>query len=147
MTPRRTQLPANTYDIIRKSSCRSSACDLRSLRGRCGILGVRCSRWRIAVRCNKEKWIKRDCNDIHLHGRRSCRVEIGSGSVRGTIKKKHISEITFKGYTVRASKDEPQYEIQSDTTDHVAMHKGQALKRSQKANPDRVLSIAWSSEQ
>jgi Hypervirulence associated proteins TUDOR domain len=52
-----------------------------------------------------------------------------AGRVRGTIQKKHISEITFKGYTVRASKEEPQYEIKSDTTDHLAMHKGSALTR------------------
>jgi hypothetical protein len=51
-----------------------------------------------------------------------------AGPVRGMIKKKHISEITFKGYTVRASKEEPQYLIKSDKTDHLAMHKGSALK-------------------
>jgi hypothetical protein len=28
-----------------------------------------------------------------------------------------------------ASKDEPQYEIKSDRTDHVALHKGTALRR------------------
>lgn len=52
-----------------------------------------------------------------------------AGRVRGTITKKHTSEITFKGYTVHASKEEPQYEIQSDTTDHLAMHKGSALMK------------------
>ena len=52
-----------------------------------------------------------------------------AGRVRGTIKKKITSAITFKGYTVRASKEEPQYLIKSDTTDHLAMHKGSALKR------------------
>ena len=54
-----------------------------------------------------------------------------AGRVRGTIKKekKIISEITFKGYTVRASKKEPQYLIKSDKTDHLAMHKGSALKK------------------
>jgi hypothetical protein len=52
-----------------------------------------------------------------------------AGRVRGTIKKKITSEITFKGYTVRASKEEPQYLIVSDKTDHQAMHKGTALKR------------------
>ena len=52
-----------------------------------------------------------------------------AGHVRGTIKKKIISAITFKGYTVRASKEEPQYLIKSDTTDHLAMHKGSVLKR------------------
>jgi hypothetical protein len=44
-------------------------------------------------------------------------------------KKKITSAITFKGYTVRASKEEPQYLIKSDTTDHLAMHKGSALKK------------------
>jgi hypothetical protein len=38
-------------------------------------------------------------------------------------------EVEFKGHTVHASKDEPQYEIKSDTTDHVAMHKGSALTK------------------
>jgi len=51
-----------------------------------------------------------------------------AGCVRGTIKKKVTSVIKFKTYTVRASKEEPQYLIKSDTTDHLAMHKGSALK-------------------
>jgi hypothetical protein len=34
-----------------------------------------------------------------------------------------------KTYTVRASKEEPQYLIKSDKTDHMAMHKGAALKK------------------
>ena len=52
-----------------------------------------------------------------------------AGRVRGTIKMKITSAITFKGYTVRASKEEPQYLIKSDNTDHLAMHKGSALKK------------------
>ncbi len=52
-----------------------------------------------------------------------------AGRVRGTIKKKHTAELTFKGYTVHASKDDPQYEIKSDKTDHIAMHKGSALTK------------------
>lgn len=52
-----------------------------------------------------------------------------AGRVRGTIKKEITSEITFKGYKVHASKEEPQYLIESDTTDHQAMHKGSALKK------------------
>ena len=51
-----------------------------------------------------------------------------AGRVRGTIKKKVTSAIKFKTYTVRASKEEPQYLIKSDKTDHLAMHKGSALK-------------------
>ena len=56
-----------------------------------------------------------------------------AGRVRGTIKKKIISEITFKGYKVHASKEEPQYLIKSDKTDHMAMHKGSALKKLKKS--------------
>jgi uncharacterized protein YeaO (DUF488 family) len=52
-----------------------------------------------------------------------------AGRVRGTIKKKVTSEITFKGYKVHASEEEPQYLIESDKTDHLAMHKGSALKK------------------
>ena len=52
-----------------------------------------------------------------------------AGRVRGTIKKKISSEITFKGYKVHASKEEPQHLIESDKTDHMAMHKGSALKK------------------
>jgi hypothetical protein len=52
-----------------------------------------------------------------------------AGRVRGTITRVVTRPIEFKGYTVHASRDEPQYEIRSDTTDHVAMHKGSALTR------------------
>ncbi len=52
-----------------------------------------------------------------------------AGRVRGTVQKKITSEIKFKGYTVRASKEEPQYLIRSDKTPHLAMHKGSALRR------------------
>jgi hypothetical protein len=56
-----------------------------------------------------------------------------AGRVWGTIRKKISSPITFKGYTVRASKAEPQYLIESDKTDHRAMHKGSALVRIAKS--------------
>ena len=52
-----------------------------------------------------------------------------AGRVRGRITRVVTSEIKFKGYTVHASKDEPQYEIRSDKTDHIAMHKGSALRK------------------
>ena len=42
---------------------------------------------------------------------------------------KVTSAIKFKTYTVRASMEEPQYLIKSDTTNHLAMHKGSALKK------------------
>lgn len=52
-----------------------------------------------------------------------------AGRVRGTILKRITSEIEFKGYTVHASRGQPQYLIKSDKTDHLAMHKGSALKK------------------
>jgi hypothetical protein len=52
-----------------------------------------------------------------------------AGRVRGTIVKKVTAPTTFKGYTRHASKEEPQYLIKSDKTDHLAMHKGSALKK------------------
>lgn len=48
--------------------------------------------------------------------------------VRGVILKKITSDIRFKGYVHHASQDVPQYLIQSDKTDHVAIHKGRALR-------------------
>jgi Hypervirulence associated proteins TUDOR domain len=58
-----------------------------------------------------------------------------AGHVRGTIKKKVTSAIKFKTYVVRVSKEEPQYLIKSDKTDHMAMHKGVALKKIGKSTP------------
>ena len=52
-----------------------------------------------------------------------------AGRVRGSIVKKVVSDIRFKGYVHHASKDEPQYIIKSEKTDHIAIHKGRALKR------------------
>ena len=55
-----------------------------------------------------------------------------AGRVQGTIKKIITSEIEFKGYTVHASKEKPQYLIKSNKTEHLAMHKGSALKKINK---------------
>jgi len=51
-----------------------------------------------------------------------------AGRVSGTIIKRVTEDIMFKGYTHHASKDDPQYIIQSDKTDHQAIHKGTALR-------------------
>ncbi len=45
----------------------------------------------------------------------------------------HTQDTDYKGYTHHASKDDPQYEIQSDKTDHIAMHKGSALRKMNRA--------------
>ena len=52
-----------------------------------------------------------------------------AGHVSGKIIKIHKTNVDYKGYTHHASSDEPQYEIKSDKTDHIAMHKGTALKK------------------
>jgi hypothetical protein len=52
-----------------------------------------------------------------------------AGMVSGRITRIHERDFTYKGHTRRASKDEPQYEIASDKTDHVAAHKESALKK------------------
>ena len=52
-----------------------------------------------------------------------------AGRVSEHIIRVVVSEIQFKGYTVHASPEDPQYEIRSDRTDHIAMHKGSALTK------------------
>ena len=52
-----------------------------------------------------------------------------AGHVSGNIIKIHSSDFDYKGYTHHASKDDPQYEIKSDKSDHVAVHKGSALSK------------------
>ena len=77
---------------------------------------------RVYRRCAKEKT-------------RSKRFAIGdhvtwnseAGHVSGTIIAIHTSDFDYKGYTHHASPDDPQYEIKSDKTDHIAAHKGGAL--------------------
>ena len=53
-----------------------------------------------------------------------------AGRVSGTIIKVHIRNVEYKGYTHYASEDDPQYEIRSSTTKHIAMHKGQVLTKT-----------------
>ena len=50
-----------------------------------------------------------------------------AGQVSGRIIAIHTSDFGFKGYTHHASEADPQYEIRSDKTDHIAAHKGSAL--------------------
>ena len=52
-----------------------------------------------------------------------------AGSVSGRIIKVHTRDVGYKGYTRHANPEEPQYEIKSDKTDHIAMHRGSVLKR------------------
>ena len=63
-----------------------------------------------------------------------------AGRVRGVIVKKVVSEVRFKGYGHYATRDEPQYFIKSDKTDHIAIHKGTVL-RLLKARPQRAIRL------
>lgn len=51
-----------------------------------------------------------------------------AGQVSGHIVRVHTKDVNYKGYVHHASADEPQYEIKSDKTEHIAMHKGKALR-------------------
>jgi hypothetical protein len=52
-----------------------------------------------------------------------------AGFVSGVITKVHTSDTSYKGHKRHCTPDDPQYEIKSDKTEHVAMHKGSALRR------------------
>lgn len=51
-----------------------------------------------------------------------------AGRVSGTIVRKVTSDIPWKGFMHHASKNEPQYIIKSDKTDHLAIHKASVLR-------------------
>ena len=55
-----------------------------------------------------------------------------AGHVSGIIIKIHTTDFNYKGYVHYATKDDPQYEIKSDKTDHIAAHKGSALTKIKK---------------
>lgn len=52
-----------------------------------------------------------------------------AGHVTGKIIKIHTADFNYKGYTHHAKKDDPQYEIKSDKSDHIAAHKESALSK------------------
>ena len=54
--------------------------------------------------------------------------EAGRGG--GTITRVHVRDFDWHGYTRHCSREEPQYGIRGDRTDHVAVHKGGALRRA-----------------
>jgi hypothetical protein len=52
-----------------------------------------------------------------------------AGRVSGKIIKVHTKDFNYKGYMHHATNEDPQYEIKSDKSDHVAAHKGSALRK------------------
>ncbi len=61
-----------------------------------------------------------------------------AGRVSGRIVRVHTKDVKRKGYVHHATADDPQYEIASDKTDHVALHKGSALRRLPRRRPSRA---------
>lgn len=51
-----------------------------------------------------------------------------AGVVSGVVLKKHTKDVKFHGRMRRCSPEDPQYEIRSDKSDHIAMHKQSALE-------------------
>ncbi len=52
-----------------------------------------------------------------------------AGHVSGTIIKVHVRDFDYKGHVHRATAEDPQYEIKSDKTDHIAAHRGAVLSK------------------
>jgi hypothetical protein len=50
-----------------------------------------------------------------------------AGRVSGTVIAIHTTDFDYKGHVRHASESDPQHEIKSDETDHIAAHKGSAL--------------------
>lgn len=53
-----------------------------------------------------------------------------AGYVEGVIINKHTEDVEYKGHMRRCTPDDPQYEIKSDKTDHIAIHKADALTKT-----------------
>lgn len=55
--------------------------------------------------------------------------ETSQGTTSGTVKRKLTSRRTIKGHTVAASKDDPQFLVESDATGAEAAHRPDALTK------------------
>jgi len=58
--------------------------------------------------------------------------ETPQGKTSGTVKKKLTEPIDIKGHHVAASKDNPEYLVESDKTGAEAAHKPESLKKVKK---------------
>lgn len=52
-----------------------------------------------------------------------------AGIISGVIIKIHTTDFNYKGYTHHATTENPQYEIKSNKSNHIAAHKGSALTK------------------
>jgi hypothetical protein len=64
---------------------------------------------------------------FRIHDRVSWNSE--ASRVSGMVIRIHTRDFNVNGYTHHATPDEPQYEIKSSKTDHIAFHKACALNR------------------
>jgi hypothetical protein len=55
--------------------------------------------------------------------------QTSQGKTRGTVKKKLTAKTKIKSHVVAASKDDPQYLVQSEESGGFAAHKPAALKK------------------
>lgn len=56
--------------------------------------------------------------------------ETSQGTTSGTVKKKLTSETKIKDHKVAASKDNPEYLVESDKSGKQAAHKAESLKKA-----------------
>ncbi|HZG25130.1 MAG TPA: DUF2945 domain-containing protein [Chitinophagaceae bacterium] len=54
------------------------------------------------------------------------------GKTSGTVKKKLTSPMKIKGHEVAASKDNPEYLVETDKSKKLAAHKPESLKKQKK---------------
>lgn len=57
------------------------------------------------------------------------RFNFEAGRFSGKIIDKHPEDVDYKGRTRRCSPEYPRFEINSDESEHVAMHKADALAK------------------
>lgn len=55
--------------------------------------------------------------------------ETSRGTTKGTVVREVKGTTRVGGYTAKASKEEPQFEVESSKSGKSAIHKAQALKR------------------
>ncbi|MCQ4632964.1 DUF2945 domain-containing protein [Shinella sp. CPCC 100929] len=56
--------------------------------------------------------------------------ETSQGETEGKVVRKQTSETKIKGHTVKATKDDPQFIVESDKSGKRAAHKPEALKKA-----------------
>lgn len=78
---------------------------------------------------NRRRGKRSQLSDDNL--RKGDKVEWKShgNTVKGKVERKITSDTEAAGRTVRASKDDPQYQVRSDNTGKDAVHKPDALRR------------------